>query len=315
MKDMKNIWILTWWTNAEREISLISATAVRDWLESLGTYTIHWYDVPHDLHKLTLDLISKNLDFCFVMWHGSWFEDGQIVSLLDLYNTPYQCSPRDVLALTMNKYWTKCIWRSFDLPVAEDFLFQLGDYSLQELDDLIHESIWYPCVWKELDQWSSNWVHILQSRDDLDRVRQTYTNMKQLILLEQYIEWEEITIPILDINGIPTPLPLIHIIPPETWFNYENKYNGSTKEICPSGFDEKVIQVCEQISLQAYMSVWCKKYARVDAILTKKWPILLEINTIPWFTWESLFPKSAKVAGIEFPSLLDMMISQILLKE
>gem|GEM_PF-4000533 len=59
--------------------------------------------------------------------------------MLDLYGIKYQCASADVLALTMNKRWTKSIRRTFDLPVADDFLFQIGDYSVTELDEIIYD--------------------------------------------------------------------------------------------------------------------------------------------------------------------------------
>ena len=307
--DNKNIWILTWGKNSEREISLLSAQAVKAWLWELGISDIQMYDMPWDVALLIQHLEDGLLDFCRVMWHGSWFEDGQYVWLLDLYDVQYQCATRDVLWLTANKYWTKSVWRSFGLPVADDFLFLIWEYSVRELDQEIQDTIWYPCVWKELDQWSSVWVHILHDSDDLQRVRNTYDSLKKQILLESYIEWDEITISVLDIDGTATALPLVHIIPPaQWWFDYTNKYNWSTQEICPSDFAKSIQDICEEVAIQAYLAVWCTRYGRVDAILTDDGPVLLEINTIPWFTSQSLFPKSAKAVWLEFPQLLEILM-------
>jgi len=303
-----SIAIITWWNNSEREISLISASSVKLTLEQGWNDILH-YDLPVDRSRLMNDLESGLITFAFIMIHGAWGEDGQVARLLDLYQIAYQCTTPDVLSLTMNKRRTKCVRRSYDLPVADDFLFQIGDYSVVELDEIIVEWIWYPCVWKELDQWSSQWVHILNWLEDLNKVREKYDSMKKVILLEEFIIGEEVTISILDIDGSPTALPLIHIIPPaQGWFDYENKYNWQTQEIVPSWFPQRIIDSCNDIALQAYLWVWCTKYGRIDGIIWNDWLVLLEINTIPGFTSESLFPKAAWAAWIEFAELLQRLM-------
>ncbi|TSD06027.1 MAG: D-alanine-D-alanine ligase, partial [Parcubacteria group bacterium Athens0714_12] len=49
-------------------------------------------------------------------------------------------------------------------------------------------------------------------------------------------------------------------------------------------------------------------FSRVDMILNENKIYVLEINTIPGMTKNSLLPKSARAAGISFPKLLDKII-------
>jgi D-alanine-D-alanine ligase len=305
-----HIAIITWWKNSEREISLLSAQAVKTWIESLWYTSPIQYDFPKDTSTFVSDHTQYPYDFVFLMIHGAWGEDGQIASFLDLLDIPYQCTSPDILALTMNKWHTKLVRRAHNIPVAEDICIVPVETTQQDLQKKIQTTIWFPCVRKELDQWSSNWVCIMHQESDFTAVRKRYSSFSHPILIEQFIVWEEITIPLLDTLTTGTQaLPVIHIIPPKTWwFDYENKYNGKTQELCPSWFSEETIQHIHSIALKAYKAVQCTKYARIDAILTDKWPVLLEINTIPWFTAQSLFPKSAQVQGIAFPDLLKHLI-------
>jgi D-alanine-D-alanine ligase len=51
-------------------------------------------------------------------------------------------------------------------------------------------------------------------------------------------------------------------------------------------------------------------YGRVEIMLRADGePFVLEINTIPGMTSSSLLPKAAKVAGIEFPQLMERIIT------
>jgi D-alanine-D-alanine ligase len=306
-----NIAIITWWNNNEREISLKSAHAVKQWLESLWYDTVWRYDFPNDITNFIIDNNANTIDFVFLMIHWSWWEDWQIAWFLDLLWIKYQCTHPAVLALTINKRHTKLVRRAHGIPVADDMLiFPILSHE-EEIIKEINDRFWFPCVLKELDQWSSNGVFILHQENDLQILLKQYKHYNNPLLIEEYIVWDEISLPIIGWISWPQLLPLIHIIPPQEWgFNYTNKYNWKTQEICPQTIlDETRVSEAEMLALEAYNAVWCTKYARIDAILTHTWPIFLEINTIPGFTEQSLFPKSAQVSWYSFSQLLEHLLT------
>jgi D-alanine-D-alanine ligase len=47
-------------------------------------------------------------------------------------------------------------------------------------------------------------------------------------------------------------------------------------------------------------------------ILTDRGPVVLEVNTMPGMTINSLLPKAARAAGIAFPELLDRLVRMAL---
>lgn len=305
-----HIAIITWWDNSEREISLISAQAVKTWLTALGYTMISWYDFPSESTTFVTEHQHTPIDFVFLMIHGAGGEDGQIASFLDLLAIPYHCTSPAVLALTLNKRHTKLVRRAHGIPVADDFCFVPTQTTSEHLIKQITSKFWFPCVRKELTQGSSQGVYVLKNEDEVVQCFKKYISYTGTILIEQFIQGDEITIPVLDSKEwAPVALPLIHIIPPaDGWFDYENKYNGKTQELCPSGFSPDLCQQVEALAVRAYTAVGCTKYARLDAILTPQGPVFLEINTIPGFTSQSLFPKSAAVAGYTFPELLQHLI-------
>lgn len=132
------------------------------------------------------------------------------------------------------------------------------------------------------------------------------------MMVEQMIEGDEYTVAVLeDNNGKPRALPAVQIIPPEgQTFDYENKYNGLTQEICPAPINKTLHDQLKELAVYAHKAIGARGYSRIDMINGSQGPILLEVNTIPGFTKGSLFPKAAAAEKIDMPKLLDILIER-----
>lgn len=126
------------------------------------------------------------------------------------------------------------------------------------------------------------------------------------ILIEEYIKGKEITIPVIDKKAFP----ILEIKPKDGYYDYEHKYShGMTEYVCPVDFSSDVISKVEEYGIKAFNAVGAEVYARIDFLLTEdNRPYCLEINTLPGMTSLSLVPKSAKVMGIDFNELLELII-------
>jgi D-alanine-D-alanine ligase len=127
------------------------------------------------------------------------------------------------------------------------------------------------------------------------------------MLLEQLIVGQELTIGILRNR----PLPVILIEPPAGEdFDYENKYNGRTKEIVnPPGIPHDIQRRAQQLALQIHVLTGCRHISRSDMILTPDGTLyILETNTIPGMTEQSLFPKMAQADGIDMARLVNSFV-------
>ncbi|WP_139905299.1 ATP-grasp domain-containing protein [Clostridium thermarum] len=124
------------------------------------------------------------------------------------------------------------------------------------------------------------------------------------VIIEKYIEGTEITCSMLDDKL----LPVLVIKPKDEFFNYSSKYdNGGAEEVVielPKHLYEQVSKAAE-ICWKVFK---LKTYARIDMIIRKDEIYLLEINTLPGMTANSLLPKSAAAYGLSFPELLDKII-------
>jgi D-alanine-D-alanine ligase len=137
-------------------------------------------------------------------------------------------------------------------------------------------------------------------------------------LVEECINGREVTCGILDnFRGEEHyALPVIEIIPPpkKEFFDYECKYDGSSREICPAHLDLALKKEIENMARLAHKVLGCKGYSRADMIASSKGVYLLEVNTLPGLTSESLVPKAAQAVGLDFSHLLEHIIDLALNK-
>jgi D-alanine-D-alanine ligase len=121
------------------------------------------------------------------------------------------------------------------------------------------------------------------------------------MLIEGLIDGQEITVSILG----EVALPVIEIVPPANEeFDYENKYNGKTQELCPpQNVSEAIQKEAQNLAIKVQKILGVRHLSRVDMMLRGDQLYILEINTMPGLTDQSLFPKSARVAGLDMAQL------------
>ncbi|MEK9209577.1 MAG: ATP-grasp domain-containing protein, partial [Patescibacteria group bacterium] len=138
------------------------------------------------------------------------------------------------------------------------------------------------------------------------------------VLVEEFIKGQEATCGVLEnFRGKKHyVLPPIEIIPKnsDSLFNYQAKYDGSSQELCPANFNLETKREIEEVAVKAHQILGCRHYSRSDMIVSPHGIYLLEINTLPGLTSESLIPKSAEAIGLSFPALLDHLIQLALNK-
>jgi len=169
-------------------------------------------------------------------------------------------------------------------------------------------SFGFPCVLKASNGGSSREVAILRSKGDLNKsAPQKILTSDVPLFVEKYIKGVEITVGILNEKV----LPFLEIIPPNNgWFNYKNKYDGTSQEIpfAPS-VPKTTQQQVEKIFLKIQEHFNLGTYFRADFIVSNGIPYILDINTIPGLTPGSLFPKQALAAGLNFQQMLEKLIN------
>ena len=286
--------IITGGTSSERRISFLSARAVKKGLEEAG-YKVELFDFKK---KRDLKNIVKKFDVIFPVLHGEEGEGGTLQKSLAKLKKPYVGGdPKG-----FKQGWYKIPFKKF---CKNKNILTPPWKRVRNQDDIIRFG--FPAVLKSSSGGSSREVVILKSKQDLKSslCRKLFKSGLPLFV-EKYLPGVEVTVAILNNEA----LPVIEIIPPPGgWFDYENKYSGETQEIvgAPS-LDNKTKRKVQQIAQIIHQTLNLGPYSRIDFIVSHNTPYVLEVNTIPGFTSQSLFPKAAQAAGISFPNLLDKLI-------
>lgn len=298
---MTQVLLLAGGTSDEREVSLRSGAAVKAALLAEG-YEVRDFDPSKPLTESTVE----GCDVAFPVLHGAGGEDGSLQAKLDELGLPYVGTGAAASELCFDKWRYKQLLIEHGLPVPKG---ELVDEAGFWRSDLIKR----PFVLKPRDGGSS--IDNLLARDarpdpDKSIVAGLFKRYGEL-LLEELVEGTELTLAVLGDKA----LPAIEIIPPpDGEFNYENKYNGKTQEICPPANVSQDIQAkARDLALKIHQLAGCRDFSRTDIMIDTKDNLrVLETNTIPGMTDQSLFPKAALAAGISMRQLVDRLVQMAL---
>ena len=311
----REITVLMGGWSAEREISLKTGKAVTNSIKSLG------------LRVRAIDLISpdkikniiNSLDLVFIALHGRGGEDGYIQKILEKSKVRFTGSNSGACEVAMNKAETKKIWRDLSLPTP-DFveIRNAGTPNLETIPFLSGENDISPLdtsfVVKPAREGSSFGISIVhpEGKISLEDAMKEAIKYDDILLVEAFVEGEEITVPILGEEAL-TP---ITIKPKNLFYDFEAKYLRRDTEYLKSDLNPEELSAVKEFSLNAFSCLGCKGWGRVDLIKDRNNNFqIIEINTVPGLTETSLVPKSASFEGIDFDSLITGILNTACVKK
>jgi len=313
-----NIAVLMGGMSSEHEISLISGQNALKYLDR-QKYTVKPIIISKQGEwtmggrQVAVDKALKGVDVAFNALHGEYGEDGCIQGLLESFGVKYTGSGVLASALGMDKIKSKELFQHHGLNVPESIVLDKESDSskinFKKLGNIL--------VIKPAYLGSSVGISIVDNKDknELRKAINKALERCNEVIIEDFIDGLEATCGILEnVKGQKCfALPVTEIIPPPgRFFDYEVKYDGSTQEITPARINRSLTKKIQEAAINAHRILGCRGYSRTDFIVRKNKIYVLEINTLPGLTKESLLPKAAKIAGIEFPDLLDIIIKNAL---
>ena len=242
----------------------------------------------------------RSVDVAFNAMHGEYGEDGTVQRLLETIGTPYTGSDALSSGLSFNKQRTKEAVEKLGIKVPRGILLERsGDPERQALE--IFRSFPMPAMVKPLTGGSSVGMTLATDFFSLQRGIELALQISPRVLVEEFIQGREATVGVIESFRGQEVYPLfpVEIIPPPTcaFFDYEAKYSGATKEICPGNFAEKEKGTLADLAKEIHTKLHLRDYSRADFIVSKRGTYFLEVNTLPGLTRESLFPKAVKAVG------------------
>ena len=240
------------------------------------------------------------VDVVILALHGTWGEDGRIQGLLDTVGIPYTGSGVLASALAMDKVMAKRVLASEGLDVPRGVVV-----SSASGDDLARaRSVGLPVFVKPVASGSSVGAAIVTSAEQLAPAITDALHFDERALVEELVGGKELTVAVIGNDDL-TPLPVIEIVTKREFFDYTAKYSsGESEEIVPARIPDDVARRAQDIAVRAHRALGCRGMSRTDLMWSGDRMVALEVNTIPGMTANSLLPKAARAAGIEFGDLL-----------
>lgn len=283
--------------SSEREVSLSSG---REILKNINFGEYEGVEIVLDSKK---DIFEKveGIDFALLALHGKYGEDGTVQSILDSLDIPYSGCGMASSAVCMDKDLTKAILKSRGIRTGRWLVVRDEKEVLEEQV----MSLGYPVVVKPNSGGSSVATFICSTFEEVVHGVREGLLVDSEVMIEEFIKGDEITVPILDGEVLPTL-----IIKPVKggFFDYTSKYEDGGAEEVIIEYDKALQEEINAMALDTFRALKCQVYARVDFIIRDGVPYILEINTLPGMTRTSLFPKSAMGIGLDYKGLLDKII-------
>jgi D-alanine-D-alanine ligase len=296
--------------NCEHEVSLASAEAVARALEQAGHRVVRltigadggWRDGGARLRGLADAVrILDRCDVALPVVHGPHGEDGTLAALCDLAGITCVGSGLRAGALAMDKQVTKLIAADRGIATAPAVLLTAATAAGYRWTR--------PVVIKPVAAGSSRGVTLVADEAGLPDALAAALTLDDQVLAEDVIAGREIDLAVLGRpDGSRVVAPPLEIVG-DGIFGYQDKYGGQADLRVPAALGDGDRSTLEAAAVTMFDALGCAGVARIDFFLTAAGPVLNEVNTMPGFTEHSQVPKMFAAAGLPYPDLLDLLVT------
>lgn len=316
----KDIAVIDGGFSNEAHISFKSADTV---MEQLDTEKFNLHRIRIIDNDWTYDPDNKNLpvdknDFsvtiegertCFdcamIVIHGTPGEDGKLQAYFDLIGIPYTTCNHQLSTLTFNKYLCNRILETHGFKCAKALLLRSED---DYTDNEIIDHLKLPCFVKPNDGGSSFGATKVNEPIDLrTAVIDAFQHGKEVII-EEYMSGPEVTNGVYHDGADVRPLPITEILTDNDFFDYDAKYKGQSSEVTPAQLPQALTTSIKSTTKSIYECLGLAGVCRIDYIIKEGVPHVIEINTVPGQSAESIVPKMAAIEGVSLEALYTKLI-------
>ena len=255
-----------------------------------------------------IDGKKVKFDFAYIMQHGTPGENGLMQGYLEMLGVPHSGCSAFVSAITFDKYSCKSYLKDVDYVKCADDIFLRKGESTDGLAEKAIAKLGLPLFVKPTDGGSSFGVTKVKSAEDFDKAVEYAFSEGNMIMAEGAIVGRELTCAVYNNGKENIALPVIEIITENEFFDYEAKYNGHSREVCPAHIPDSLRDEIQEVSKKIYSHLGCAGIVRVDYIAAEDGLYFLEVNTIPGMTAASLVPQMVRAAGMDMTNFLTAII-------
>ena len=247
-------------------------------------------------------------DYAYIMQHGTPGENGLMQGYLEMLGVPHSGCNAFVAAMTFDKFSCKSYLKDVDfVKCAKDMFIRKGE-SLEGLAEKAVRKLGLPMFVKPTDGGSSFGVTKVKTVEDFDKAVEYAFSEGNMLIAESAVVGRELTCAVYNNGKEYVALPVIEIITENEFFDYEAKYNGHSREVCPAEIPDSLRDQIQEVSKKVYAHLGCSGLVRVDYISSEDGLYFLEVNTIPGMTAASLVPQMVRAAGLDMTEFLTTVI-------
>ncbi|MBV7272453.1 ATP-grasp domain-containing protein [Clostridiaceae bacterium UIB06] len=308
MNRKMNIAVVHGGTSSESAISTQNAGYIAKSLEENG----HVVSLLEFDESIYTNLQKSRPQLVFIAVQGKYHGDGTMQSICEHLRLPYTGSKATAAAIINDKCICKKVCACHGIRTPEFIYVNKQEFfstSKEELLEEIEKVMPYPVVAKAITQGGSYGIEYIQSREDYEKIAQTF-KFDDEIIIERFIKGKFVTTSILEIEKVPTALPTLlceNLIGEQEELVLCNK-RVTAKEAEISAQLKKEL---EKVSIDVFKIFNAKNYARIDYMLEEKTkiPYFIEINAVPGLTPDdSFFPQAAEKYGISLNNLVEIIV-------
>jgi len=272
---------------------------------------LHYENEIYPIDKTDFSVKVKdlkiNFDFAFITIHGTPGEDGRLQAYFDLLDIPYSTPGFLASSITANKFFCNTILKQQGLDCANSLIIRENDVvDIEKLE----EEIGFPCFIKPVDGGSSFGVtKVKEKKEVIPAVKKAFEHGSE-VMVEEFMKGVEVTTGVFKEQRVIKSLPVTEIVSENEFFDYEAKYKGESKEITPARLSDKVTKTTQEIAREVYKVLNLKGMSRIDFIIQNDIPFVLEVNTTPGLSEQSIIPQQVRYIGNTLENFFGMCIEE-----
>ena len=260
---------------------------------------------PAEIDKTNFSAAGVHFDVAFIMIHGSPGENGLLQGYFEMLEIPFTTCNAFVSNIAFDKYSCKRFLDFAGVKFAKDCYIRKGrPYSPRS----IVAQLGLPLFIKPTNGGSSFGVTKVKSMEEIEPAVERAFLENDAVMAEEAIVGREVTNGIFTDRGKIVNLPVTEIVTEREFFDFEAKYQGLSKEICPAPLPPHITEQIQQMTTHIYTFMGCSGLVRMDYIIKGEEIFFLEMNMVPGMTPMSLIPAQVRAAGIEIKEFFTALI-------
>lgn len=307
---MKNVAIICGGFSSEFDISVKSGTNIQEnFPDGYNSYLVlirktGWSILlndneekfDHNSMSFFDEGVELFIDFSIIYTHGDPGENGKLQAYLDMIDAKYVNSGPLASQLSFDKWYCNQFLSGFGYKVAPSIY--LNDRENVPFPKAIVEKLGLPMFIKPCDSGSSYGISKVSDQKNITIAIQEAFDEGESVIVEGFLKGTEVTCGVYkSLSGL-VALPITEIVSENDFFDFEAKYKGLSQEITPARISEESRIKLQEISKEIYALMNLRSIARIDFMLVEGTPYIIEVNTTPGFSNESIVPKMISAANL-----------------